>query len=102
MSLFTLPLAILLFRSLLKSSVEQSTKLLEHLSNAHIPVHWQGREEGEPAPCCYNCHDEVFNILFVLSHRGEYLVYCHKCASDMKKAVVVLQQVKYSGHLGTN
>ena len=37
--------------------------------------------------------DEVFNILFVVNHRGEYLVYCHKCATSLKKSFAVLQQV---------
>ena len=86
--LFTCPI-----RSLLESSLIQSRLLLAHLDKAGIQVHWHGRETGEPAPCCTNCLDEVFNILFVLNHRGEYLVYCHKCATAMKKSFTVLQQV---------
>lgn len=81
-------------RSLLESSLMQSRLLLAHLDKAGIPVHWHGREPGEPAPSCNNCLDEVFNILFVLHHRGENLVYCHKCATALKKSFTVLQQVK--------
>lgn len=85
---------ISLCRSLLKGSVLQTRLLLTHLNNSGIPIHWHGRELGEATPSCNSCMDEVFNILFVLSHRGEYLVYCHKCASSMKKAFTVLQQVR--------
>ena len=91
--IFHPPPYVLISRSLLKGSLLQSRLLLTHLNKSGIPVHWHGREEGEPAPCCNNCMEEVFNILFVLNQRGEYLVYCHKCASAMKKSFTVLQQV---------
>ena len=35
----------------------------------------------------------MFNILFVLNHKGEYRVYCHKCAGAIRKSFTVLQQV---------
>ena len=42
---------------------------------------------------CLSPQEEVFNILFVQSHRGEYIVYCHKCAASMRKNFTVLRQV---------
>ena len=71
----------------------QNKLLLAHLKKSGVEIHWHGREDGEPTPCCNNCMDEVFNILFVLNCRGEYLVYCHKCASSSLKGFTVLQQV---------
>ncbi len=56
---------------------------------------WHGRVDDEPAPCCNNCLEEVFNVLFVLTHKGEYLVYCHRCATAMRKSFTVLQQVSF-------
>ncbi len=35
-------------------------------------------------------------MLFVLSHKGEYLVFCHKCAMAMEKSFTVLRQVSVS------
>jgi hypothetical protein len=34
-------------------------------------------------------------VLFVLTHKGEYLVYCHRCATAMRKSFTVLQQVSF-------
>lgn len=66
---------------------------MAHLEEACIPLTPHPRIANETAPCCNNCLDEVFNILFVLNHKGEYLVYCHKCAMAMKKSFTVLRQV---------
>ena len=82
------------FRSLLESSLAQCRRLLAHLRDAGIPIVWHGRVDDEPAPCCNNCLEEVFNVLFVLTNKGEYLVYCHRCATAMRKSFTVLQQVK--------
>ncbi|CAI8021473.1 Histone demethylase UTY [Geodia barretti] len=79
-------------RSLLESSLAQTNLLVSHLKKAGIPILWHGRLAGESAPYCNDCAEEVFNVLFVLSHRGEYLVYCHRCASSMRKTFTVLQQ----------
>ncbi len=83
-------------RSLLESSLAQTHRLAAHLAEASIPFTPHPRMENETAPCCNNCLDEVFNMLFVLSHKGEYLVYCHKCAMAMEKSFTVLRQVSMS------
>ncbi len=80
-------------RSLLESSLAQTHRIMAHLEEAFIPLTPHPRIVNETAPCCNNCLDEVFNILFVLNHKGEYLVYCHKCAMAMKKSFTVLRQV---------
>ncbi len=83
-------------RSLLESSLAQTHRLAAHLAAASIPLTPHPRMENETAPCCNNCLDEVFNMLFVLSHKGEYLVFCHKCAMAMEKSFTVLRQVSVS------
>lgn len=86
--------SVSLYRSLLESSLAQTHRIMAHLEEAFIPLIPHPRITNETAPCCNNCLDEVFNILFVLNHKGEYLVYCHKCAMAMKKSFTVLRQVR--------
>jgi len=80
-------------RKVLESSLEQTKQLIDSLESASVPLKPHVRLDHEPAPCCEQCSEEVFNILFVLSHKGKYLVYCHHCAKLLDKACIVLKQV---------
>ena len=42
----------------------------------------------------------MFNVLFVLNRKGEYRVYCHKCAGAIRKPFTVLQQVRVREGVG--
>ena len=81
------------YRSVLETSLDQCKYLVANMEKAEIPIVWHGRVADEPAPCCHNCLEEVFNILFVLTQKGEYLVYCYRCAVAMRKSFTVLLQV---------
>ena len=78
-------------------------RLFVYISDrAHIYMYHSVLKLGEfslsfshtPSLLVYLMQEEVFNILFVLSHRGEYLAYCHRCAGSMRKTFTVLQQVR--------
>eukprot|EP00731_Ephydatia_muelleri_P029501 Em0021g24a len=84
-----------LLKDVLESSFNHCQALLSSLKRANIPVVWHGRVKGESSPCCANCLDEVFNILFVTNQNNQYVVFCNTCAGSMKKKhtpLSVLQQ----------
>lgn len=84
-------------RSVIFQSMQDCNETLAELEMSKTKIKWHEYLENEPAPYCYQCKSEVFNILFVTVDKPS-LVYCKKCAqtdnSRQFSSFVVLQQFK--------